>query len=601
MGNVEHNTLLTPAFTSIDLILEAIALPAFCKNNSGHFIHFNNRFCDFLGYSREQIINRISDDIIRHQDAAMFQSHDSELLNRSITEKAYEATYRSPVGDCVFIQISKKILTDENDHIIGILGTIVDLTNGHMAQNEIDQQKHLLKERIKEFSCIVEISHFLERLHEDHDGTFSMVAARIPDGWTYPQQTSAEIEIDHRCFRSGLVDRNNSQLSEPVIVNGVDRGKVTVFRRPVIKDHSPPYLSEEKLLLSQIAHEISLALARIDHSRILTEQTTRLATTFNQAAVGICHVDPKGNIFKSNAKFCDILGYPNDELTTLSFQDLTHPDDLALSIEKLRLALDGKNDEYSLEKRYFTKSGSTIWCRTSVSVVRNADQTPNYFICIIQDITDRKHAEIRIQQLKDKTNKALRSTIKTLSLAIEARDPYTAGHQSQVEIIAEAIGRKLGLPDEIIDGLRIGASIHDIGKIAIPSQLLNRPGKLSAEELSLIKTHPTRGYCIMKDIDLPWPIADMVIQHHEKLDGTGYPHGLKGDQILIQSRIIAVADAVEAITSHRPYRASLGLDQAIKILQDGRGSAYDSTVVDACNELISEGGVFWEAPRCPIN
>ena len=290
-----------------------------------------------------------------------------------------------------------------------------------------------------------------------------------------------------------------------------------------------------------------------------------------------------------------------DELTTLSFQDFTHPDDLALSIEKLRLALDGKVDEYSLEKRYFTKSGSTIWCRTSVSVVRNTDQTPNYFICIIQDITDRKHAEIRIQQLKDKTNKALRSTIKTLSLAIEARDPYTAGHQSQVEIIAEAIGRKLGLPDEIIDGLRIGASIHDIGKIAIPSQILNRPGKLSAEELSLIKTHPTRGYCIMKDIDLPWPIADMVIQHHEKLDGTGYPHGLKGDQILIQSRIIAVADALEATTSHRPYRASLGLDQAIKILQDGRGSAYDSTVVDACNELISEGGVFWEAPRCPIN
>tara|TARA_R110002110_G_scaffold10383_1_gene50977 strand:+ start:6524 stop:8032 length:1509 start_codon:yes stop_codon:yes gene_type:complete len=502
MGNLPLNKESTLFHSSIDLILEAIAVPAFCKDTNGHFIHFNNSFCAFFELSREQILGTNGYDILSHEDAAIFQSHDKELLDKEVVERIYETAYRHSNGEPVFIRVHKKILTDENDHVIGVVGTIVDLTSGHVAHNEIDQQKLLLRERIKELSCIFDISRLLERLAEDHDGTFSMIAARIPDGWAFPQQTSAEIEIDYSCFRSGQIDKNTSRLSERIIVNGVDRGAITVYVNAEAEHHYTP-LKEETLLLSQIIHEISLALAKIDYTQTLSEQTTRLTKTFNHAAVGICHGDPDGNIFEANTKLCDMLGYSKDELTALSFQDFTHPDDLATSIEKIFQAIDGKIDEYFLEKRYFTKSGATIWCRTSVSVVRNSAQSISYFICIIQDITDRKNSELKIQQLKDNTSKALRSTIKTLSLAIEARDPYTAGHQSQVEIIAEAIGRKLALTEDKVTGLRIGASIHDIGKIAIPSQILNRPGKLSPEEFALVQTHPAVGYSIMKDVDMP--------------------------------------------------------------------------------------------------
>ncbi len=191
------------------------------------------------------------------------------------------------------------------------------------------------------------------------------------------------------------------------------------------------------------------------------------------------------------------------------------------------------------------------------------------------------HAEI--------LQKSLEQSIQVIADTVDARDPYTAGHQRRVAELAVAIGRELGLREEQIHGIHLAAVIHDLGKIRVPAEILSKPGKLSEIEFMLIKVHPQAGYDILKDVDFPWPIADIVRQHHERPDGSGYPQGLKGAQILLESRIMSVADVMEAMASHRPYRAALGIEVALKEIERGRGSAYDPAVADACLKLFREG------------
>jgi len=184
--------------------------------------------------------------------------------------------------------------------------------------------------------------------------------------------------------------------------------------------------------------------------------------------------------------------------------------------------------------------------------------------------------------------KSLEQSIQAIAATVEARDPYTAGHQRRVSELAMAIAREMGLPEEKVHGIHLAAIIHDLGKIHVPAEILVKPSKLTDIEFMLIKTHPQAGYDILKDVDFPWPIADMVWQHHEKLDGSGYPQGLRDQQILLESRIMTVADVVEAMASHRPYRVALGIEVALKEIERGRGTVYDAGVADACVRLFAE-------------
>lgn len=194
----------------------------------------------------------------------------------------------------------------------------------------------------------------------------------------------------------------------------------------------------------------------------------------------------------------------------------------------------------------------------------------------------------------DRLRNALLGTIRAVAHMAEQRDPYTAGHQNRVANLCCAIGRELGLSADRIEGLRLGAMIHDIGKISIPAEILNRPGKLSAPEYEIIKAHAQAGYDIIKDIDFPWPVAMMVLQHHERFDGSGYPQGLRGDAICLEARIVAVADIVDAICAHRPYRPALGIEKALTTIEASRGQALDAEVVDACLRLFREKGYALE-------
>ncbi|WP_169628200.1 HD domain-containing phosphohydrolase [Ferrimonas futtsuensis] len=193
-----------------------------------------------------------------------------------------------------------------------------------------------------------------------------------------------------------------------------------------------------------------------------------------------------------------------------------------------------------------------------------------------------------IRQQKQQLNHSLVQLVGAIADALEVNDPYTAGHQRSVAKLAHRIGRRMGLNHHQLEGLKLGGLIHDIGKLAIPTQLLTKPSRLSEEEFDLIKTHSERGAAIIKDVEFPWPIRDMILQHHERLDGSGYPFGLKEPQILIESQILAVADVSDSILSHRPYRPALGFEKLREVLLEGRGTQFNSEAVDICLEFLCE-------------
>lgn len=199
------------------------------------------------------------------------------------------------------------------------------------------------------------------------------------------------------------------------------------------------------------------------------------------------------------------------------------------------------------------------------------------------------------KQSMDKLLQSMTKTIEAMASTVEIRAPYTAGHQRRVAQLAEAIAQELGLPEDETQGVYLAATVHDIGDIQIPAEILTRPSSLNSIEREIVQNHPQAGYDILKNIDFPWPIAEMVYQHHERLDGSGYPKGLKGDQILLGAKVIAVADVVEAMSSHRPYRASLGIDAALAELEAHQGRLYEPTIVAACIRLIREKKFTFQA------
>jgi putative nucleotidyltransferase with HDIG domain len=201
---------------------------------------------------------------------------------------------------------------------------------------------------------------------------------------------------------------------------------------------------------------------------------------------------------------------------------------------------------------------------------------------------ERQRAETEVQRSLEKLKKALDGTVLAVAKTVEMRDPYTAGHQRQVAELAAAIAQEMGFSAERVEGMRVLGCLHDIGKIAIPAEILSKPGRLSPMEFTLIKDHPRVGYEIIKGIDFPFPLAEGILQHHERLNGSGYPQGILGPAIIPEAKILAVADVVEAMASHRPYRRSLGLDQALEEISRNRGILYDPEVVDICLKLFNE-------------
>lgn len=246
-------------------------------------------------------------------------------------------------------------------------------------------------------------------------------------------------------------------------------------------------------------------------------------------------------------------------------------------------------DVIEYECRIWTRDRRALrWYHDTVRVERDENGNPVQFVGMITDITGRKENEAQLVHYQERIREAQLQTIVALARMANTRDPYTHGHQERVSELAAAIGTQMGLDERRVEGLRFGALIHDIGKVYIPAEILNRPGRLTPPEFELIKTHAQVGYEMVRDIDFPWPIRQIILQHHERLDGSGYPHGLAGDEICLEARIVAIADTVDAMTAHRPYRPALGLDAALAEIERGAGRVYDPRAAAACLSICGD-------------
>ncbi len=292
------------------------------------------------------------------------------------------------------------------------------------------------------------------------------------------------------------------------------------------------------------------------------------------------------NVVFANNAAAEQIGYSKETLTSGTFTNFIHPEDRNLVTEYSTKRLRGEEVPSIYSFRIITHDGKIKWAELNATVIEwnKKPATLNF----LNDITERKMLEEERIESYSRIKKTLQATVQSIALLVETKDPYTAGHQQRVAQLAVAIAKEMGLTSDQQDFIYTASIIHDLGKVSVPSELLSKPTKLTEVEFNLIKTHSPSGYNILKDIDFPWPVADAVLQHHERMNGSGYPNHLQGDSILLEARILAVADVVEAISSHRPYRPSLGINFALDEISKNKGTLYDDNAVDACLKLFLE-------------
>ncbi len=305
---------------------------------------------------------------------------------------------------------------------------------------------------------------------------------------------------------------------------------------------------------------------------------------------GYYESDLKGNLTFFNSSMCQLLGYAREELIGINSRQFTDKENAKKLFKTFYEVYKTGNPAKEFDWQVIRKDGTIRHIEASVSQLKDSSGKPIGFRGIVRDTTERKLSEEKLQQTLEILKKEVNTAIHVLATALEFRDPYTAGHQSRSADLARAIATEMELPRNKIDGIRMAGSIHDIGKLSIPAEILSKPTKLTNLEFSLIKEHSRNGYTMLKDVESPWPLAEMVYQHHERMNGTGYPRSLKENEILLEARIMAVADVMEAMASHRPYRPSLGMQAAFEEIEKNRGVLYDSAVVDSCLRVFRQKG-----------
>lgn len=329
---------------------------------------------------------------------------------------------------------------------------------------------------------------------------------------------------------------------------------------------------------------------RENAEKALIESESNYRTLYSNVPVGLFRSDSsgKGRLQEANPTMALLFGFSTpEEILKIHSEDL-----FADKGDRKRMLQAIK--EYGVVRDFTVKmqrsDGSHFWASISARSFTSGKENQTYIDGILKDISETRLYEDNLRDSVESLKNAIEGTVSAMSLLVEMKDPYTSGHQKGVAHLACAIAEEMGLEENSIDCIRIASTLHDLGKLSIPTEILSKPGPLSEYEVDFLKNHPKAAYDILETIEFPWPIADVILQHHERMDGSGYPYGLKGDSISIEARIIAVSDVVEATASRRPYRASKGTEVALDAIQDGAGTIFDINVVDACMRLFHEKG-----------
>ncbi len=325
----------------------------------------------------------------------------------------------------------------------------------------------------------------------------------------------------------------------------------------------------------------------------LIRQEKRFQALTENSWDAILVVGRDGTVSYTTPSYDRISGFGPRERVGAGMFDRLHPEDRRVVADAFARLLENPGAVLRVEVRIQHKDGS--WREveaTGTSLLR--DPAVEGIVVNLHDITERREARRRLEHSLEKLQRTMRGTIQAVTAITEWRDPFTAGHQKRVAQLACAIAGEMDFSPEQIEVVHMAGLLHDIGKISVPHEILSKPGRLSEAEMGLIRVHSQVAYDILKTVDFPWPIADMVVQHHERIDGSGYPAGLHEDDILIEARILAVADVVEAMTAHRPYRKAPGLDKALEEISQNSGRLYDADVVYACLRLFNQKGFAFE-------
>jgi PAS domain S-box-containing protein/putative nucleotidyltransferase with HDIG domain len=341
-----------------------------------------------------------------------------------------------------------------------------------------------------------------------------------------------------------------------------------------------PFLDKQVIII------VRDTTAEITAEQSLKESQEYLSKVMNAVADPIFVKDRYHKWVLLNDAYCRFMGYRREELIGKSDFDFFPKEQAEVFWARDEVVFNEVKEDNNEEQ--FTDASGTVHIILTKKTLYIDKQGDKFIVGIIQDITQQKIIEESLLESYRKLQRTLEGTANALATALEKRDPYTAGHEKRVAKLACAIAEEMGLSKDAVAGIRVTAFLHDIGKIVVPAEILSKPSRLNEFEYSIVKTHPEVGYEILKELEFPWPVATVILQHHERLNGTGYPKGLNGESIIKEARIMAVADVTEAMCSHRPYRPSLGIQKALDELNQHKGTLYDPVAVDACIAVFTK-------------
>jgi PAS domain S-box-containing protein/putative nucleotidyltransferase with HDIG domain len=540
-------------------------------NTDGIITNVNKTESKMLGYRPEEMIGRPFFDFVLPAQREEAKDRFRRGMAGEVLAKVDNRVYVKKDGSEVCVSIENN-LEREGEKVIGTKSTMVDVTvrkQAEAALKESEEKYRLVVDNASEVIIVVQ------------DGMFRLVN---PAGEAIMGLSEQELKLTpflsfvHPDDQAMVLDFYQKRLQ------GEDIPVRYIFRI-AIKDGSIKWAEINSVRIDWKGCPAILSFlvdvtVRKQAEAALKEDEERFRALFETSQDSIFILDREtGRFISVNPAACRLYGYSLDEFLGMKHTDVSaEPEKTAAAVRngvttipmRLHRKKDGSMFPVEIAGGYFMQGGNSL------------------HTAFIRDISVRSQMENDLKFNLEKLQKTLAGTVSALGAISELRDPCTAGHQRRVAQLSGAIARQMGFSENDVEGIQIAGLLHDTGKIVVPAEILAKPGSLNKYEMGIVKTHSEVGYNLLKDVEFPWPIANIVFQHHERLDGSGYPYGITGKKIFMEAKILAVSDVVEAMSSHRPYRPALGINKALQEIVSHKGVLYDAEVVDACVSVFSE-------------